>query len=274
MKIFDINTAIGHWPFRRLEIDTVAKLRKNLEAHEICGAAVVNINGLFYLNCHDANMELHEWLKGHEDFFKGVATINPFYASWDKDLTECVKKLKFRGVRLVPQYHDYELASVSDELPQMAASLNIPVFIPAKIIDIRQRHWMDTEKAVGFDPVYNFCIKYPDTKVVYTEASVSAEGIRDKKKCPNLFIEISRMRSSYRQQISRLASAIGCGQLLFGSGAPFKEISPVLLKLHHADLTDNGQKQIAYKNASNLLKLKDMDKAISKALGGTWQEEP
>lgn len=256
MKLFDINTAIGHWPFRKLDIDTIAKLKKELEAHGISGAAVTNINSLLYMNCHEANIELHEWLKGQEKFFAGIATINPFYAKWDKDLNEVVKKFKFRGVRLVPRYHDYELASVPAEFAQLAASLGVPVFIPHRLSDIRQRHWMDTEKTIDFNEVYDFSMKNPATKVIYTEASVSAECFKGKKKCPNLFFEISRMRSSYGQQISRLASVIGYEQLVFGSGSPFKEISPAILKLEHADLKSNERTAVAYGNAVKLLKIK------------------
>lgn len=254
MRIFDINTAVGHWPFRKFDINTVKELRKHLESHEMSGAAVVNTNGLFYLNCHDANMELHAWLKGHEKFFKGIATINPFYAQWEKDLNECVKKFKFRGVRLVPQYHDYELAALPGDFAAAVEALGIPVFIPQRLIDIRQRHWMDTEKTVGFDEVYNFCIRYPKINVIYTEAVVSAESFKDRKKCPNLFIEISRMRSAYGQALSKLAAAIGSEQLLFGSGTPFKEISPVVLKLECSDLTTGGKNSVAYGNAVKLLK--------------------
>ncbi|MDD5598899.1 MAG: amidohydrolase family protein [Victivallaceae bacterium] len=255
MKIFDINTAVGHWPFRKLELESASKLRNALESHGISRAAAVNTNGIFYKNCHDANLELHSWLRGDENFFTGIATINPVYAKWDKDLRESVERLGFKGVRIVPQYHDYELASApAAEIADLAAALDIPVFIPYRIIDIRQRHWLDTEKVNDFESVYNFCIRHPETPVIYTEAVVSAESFNGKEKCSNLFIEISRMRSVYGQQISKLAAAIGTEQLLFGSGAPFKEISPALLKLRNADLPEAAQKQLAGENAVRILK--------------------
>jgi len=255
MKLFDINTSVGHWPFRKLENNSVGELRRKLESYGISGAAVANINGLFYMNCHDANIELHEWLKGHDDYFTGIATVNPSYAKWDRDLKDSVLRFKFRGVRLVPLYHDYTLDSPSaDEAAILAASFGIPVFIPCRIIDIRQRHWLDTEKTVGFDQVYDFCMKNPKTKVVYTESSVSENDFNGREKCPNLFIEISRMRSSYGQQISRLVSVIGSDLLLFGSGSPFKEISPALLKLTHADLDRDDKKAIAFENAEGLFR--------------------
>ncbi len=59
---FDINTAVGHWPFRRIPHQTPSELRALLEKAGIDGAAVANTNGLFYKNCHDANLELACWL--------------------------------------------------------------------------------------------------------------------------------------------------------------------------------------------------------------------
>lgn len=254
MKIFDINTSVGHWPFRKLKNDTPEKLRNELESHDISGASVANTNGLFYLNCHDANIELHEWLKGHEKFFTGIATINPFYAQWEKDLRNCVEKFNFGGVRIAPQYHNYELDSIPDSFAELAASLDIPVFIPHRLIDIRQRHWMDTEKAILIDTVYDFCMKYPAMKVIYTEAAVSADFFNGKKKCRNLFLEMSRMHSSYGQSLSILAKEIGADRLLFGSGSPFKEISSSLLKLEYAALKKDEKEKIASGNAIKLLR--------------------
>ena len=62
MSFFDVNTALGHWPFRRLTNTTASELRVLLSLHDVTGAAVVNTHGLFYMNAHDANLELADWL--------------------------------------------------------------------------------------------------------------------------------------------------------------------------------------------------------------------
>jgi len=256
MRIFDINTSIGHWSFRKLAVDNLSKLRKQLESAGITGAAVSNINGIFYKNCHDANIELADWIGKKNDFFTGVATINPVYSQWEKDLRHCVDKFGFKAVRLLPVYHGYELGSKdADALLEVVADLDLPVFIPQRIVDLRQRHWMDVEKIVGFDDVYELAQRHPSAKIIFAESVTSAETFKDKKDCKNLYVEISRLRSSYGQQISKLASTIGHDKLLFGSGSPFKEISPALLKLEHADLKKSEKDAIAYGNAIGILGL-------------------
>ncbi len=255
VQLFDINTATGHWPFRKLPINTVSELQDHLEKRGVDGAAVVNINAVFYKNCQDANLELYDWIGSQNNFFTGIATINPFYPKWDKDLTEAVAKYHFRGLRLIPQYHDYQLNDLPEKVPQMAAALDIPIFISHRIVDVRQKHWMDTDKAIDFSEVYNLCQRHPKTKVVFTESITSANNFENKnmKECPNLFLEISRMRSTCGQQLSKIAAKIGCDRLLFGSGSPFKETTPSIIKLQQANLTESEKKAIAAENAVTLL---------------------
>lgn len=257
MKLFDINTSVGHWPFRKLAIDNLAALKKQLESNGIEGSAVSNVNGIFYKNCHDANIELASWIGKKNDFFTGVATLNPAYVQWEKDLRQCVKEFGFRALRLLPVYHGYELhAKEVDSIVDLAVDFGIPVFIPQRIVDLRQRHWLDVEKVVSFDDVCALAARHPAAKIVYTESSISAAAFDDKKNCKNLYIEISRLRSCYGQQISKIASTIGYDRLLFGSGSPFKEISPSILKLEHADLKKNAKDAIAHDNALKILKIK------------------
>jgi len=254
--IFDINTATGHWPFRRIPHEKLPALKNLLESKGIKGAAVVNTHGLFYKNCHDANIELAEALSG-EPFFIGIATINPAYPAWERDLQACVSSFSMKGVRIAPQYHDYRLgSSFAREILSAATSMNLPVFIPSRVVDTRQRHWLDTNQTLDIREIGEFSLSVPSSRIIVTECSVSSSQVLDKKKkplYPGLYFEISRMSSAYGQEIAKLAKLAGTDRLLFGSGAPFKEVTPALLKLEAIDCTQDVRKQIAYKNAHQLL---------------------
>ncbi|MDD5483173.1 MAG: amidohydrolase family protein [Kiritimatiellae bacterium] len=257
--IFDANTAAGHWPFRKVPHENISDLKRLLKSRGITGAAVANTNGLFYNNCHDANLELAEALAGHSAFFAGVATLNPLYAAWEKDLADCAKKLGMKALRMTPQYHNYDLTS--PEAPAMlsaATALGLPVFIPARVVDVRGRNWMDTERVLSVDEIGNFSLAVPKARIVVTESAVSPEELitPDKKlKYPGLYFEISRLRSANGQAIAALAGTIGAKSLLFGSGAPLKEVTPALLKLKHAALAPKEKAAIAWQNAARILKL-------------------
>lgn len=254
--MFDINSAIGHWPFRKIPNQTATELRSMLESRGISGAAVANINGLFYKNCHDANLELATEIDKHKDFFCGVATLNPRYAAWDRDIVACKQKLGFKALRLVPQYHGYRLGDPeSIEIAKAAVELNLPIMIPLRVVDLRQRHILDTNRSVMFDEVCALLDAVPECTVIYTESARRQAGHELSSKYPGLYFEMSRLPSVMGQFIAKLVKSIGADRILFGTGAPFKSISSALLKLEHADIDETAREMISESNARKLLGL-------------------
>jgi hypothetical protein len=251
--LFDINTAIGHWPFRRVPHESPSELRAMLGAKGITGAAVAHTHGLFYLNCHDANLELAEAISGHADFFVGVATLNPTYAAWERDLPVCREKLGLRALRLAPQYHGYRLGCPeSIAIAQAAEALGMPVLLPHRVVDVRGRHWFDTEETIGFDQIAAFCEAVPEATVIVTEACFYRDALLGEDgsvRHRNLYLELSRARNG----MCDLPAEIAAERMLFGTGAPLKSISPALLKLELAEVDDPGRQQIAWQNAHRLL---------------------
>lgn len=257
--MFDINTAIGHWPFRRIPHQQPAELRALLEARGIGAAAVAHTHGLFYKNCHDANLELAEAIAPHAGFYVGVATLNPAYAAWERDLETCVRRLGFRALRLVPQYHGYRLGDAAAvALARAAAAAGIAILVPHRVVDVRQRHWLDTEQTTALAEVSELCRAVPEARIVLTEWSGSAASLGSpdgRPLCPNLYLETSRLPSAYGQVLGQVVRALGAAHVVFGSGAPFKEIRPALLKLEHADLEPGEREQVGSASARRLLGL-------------------
>jgi predicted TIM-barrel fold metal-dependent hydrolase len=252
--IFDSNTAIGHWPFRRIPHETAEALRAHLQGKGIARAAAVHTHGLFYNNVHDANLELAEAIAAHRDFFTGVATLNPMYPAWERDLHACVESLGMKALRLVPRYHNYELnAPQARDIVMAATALNLPILMPCVLVDVRGRHWMDTERGgLGIEEIGQLAMSVPKARILMTGGGPSPEQLLNADKTvkyPGLYCEISSMRSAYGQMIAALAKAIGADHLLFGSGAPFREVTPALLKLENSDCPKDEREQIAYRNA-------------------------
>jgi predicted TIM-barrel fold metal-dependent hydrolase len=251
--IFDVHVALGHWPFRRVPGQTAAELRALLQAAHIDGAAAANTHGLFYKNGHDANLELAEWLAPHADFYVGVATLNPTYAAWERDLAACAQELGFRALRLAPQYHDYALDSgAALAIARAAAELGLPLLIPHRVVDVRQRHWFDTERTIGVGEIGALCEAVPHATVIVTESRVPAMALLDEKgspRYPGLYLESSRT------EIDALPKAFTAAHVLFGTGAPFKHVTPALLKVETADLPPESKARIQAGNAQELLRL-------------------
>ena len=110
-------------------------------------SVVSNLNGAFYKNTQSANEELYDELKSDKRFgdrFIPFAVINPIYAGWKEDLETCVTKMGMKGLRVYPQYHDYGITEPSFiELVKMARDHGLPVAIDIRMVDSRQRSWMD-----------------------------------------------------------------------------------------------------------------------------------
>lgn len=248
---FDIHTALGHWPYRRVPGQTPEELRALLEAAQIDGAAAANTHGLFYKNCHDANLELAEWLAPHADFFVGVATLNPTYAAWERDLATCAGELGFRALRLAPQYHDYALDSdAAVSLASAAAELGLPLLIPHRVVDVRQRHGFDTERTINLDEIGALCEKAPQAAVIVTESRYPAAALVSEKgspRYPGLYLESSRV------DLDALPEPFAAERVLFGTGAPFKHVTPALLKVETAELGPESKARICAGNARALL---------------------
>ncbi len=252
--LFDINCATGHWPFRRLPMRSLPELKEHLESFGIGGAAVTHNHAVCYQNVNDANLELAEALDrtGMRDYFVGVATLNPLYPAWDRDLPRCVEGLGFRALRLLPAYHRYALdGPEADGILTLAGELGLPVLIPDELVNFRQRHLMEPEAPLGLSSIMAAARKYSGVRFVVLNSTPAVGGEYPE----NLYFEISRLRSVFGDVIGQLAGQCGADHLLFGSGAPFKEVEPALLKFHHAPLSAAAQALIASGNARRLLQL-------------------
>ena len=145
--LLDINAYVGHWPFKQLQYNTCAKLLERMNKFSVDRSVISNLNGIFYKNTQSANEELFEELKSENSFndrFIPFAVINPIYAGWKDDLDDCVSKKGMKGIRVYPQYHDYDITDPSFiELVKIARDKGLPVAIDVRMVDSRQRSWMD-----------------------------------------------------------------------------------------------------------------------------------
>lgn len=257
MNFFDINTALGHWPFQQLQYETLPALERRLKEYGIGGALAVNTHGLFYRNVQNANLELAQWIAGNP-FFIGCASIDPTYPQWDKDLRCCVKELDFRAMRLTPLYHGYDPESgAMDEAIAAAGELDIPVLIPQRIMDIRQRHHLDVDNIVLPETVFALAEKYPECRIICTETLIVDEDLPRIAPLKNLYIESSRQLTGFAGVFARIVEQCGADRILFGSGSPFKEILPAIIKIMDSGFAPEVLEKITRKNSETILKRKN-----------------
>ena len=263
--IFDVNAWVGTWPFRSLRDNTPETLVARLDRSGIQGAAVSQIEAMFHRNVQPANEKLVESIEPYRERLVPLATINPMYAGWERDLEACHQSLGMRGVRLFPQYHDYEPdGSVARAVVSACADRGLPVFIPHRVEDIRERHWMDPGRVVELDRLANLVAACPDATIVipngrpiYRSALWRREELRDH----SWFVDLSVAEIHYglhksTSSMRDLADVIeggGAKHLLFGTHLPFSYAGPALVKRAILGVDADTLADISYRSASRIL---------------------
>jgi predicted TIM-barrel fold metal-dependent hydrolase len=258
--IVDVNAYLGHWPFRPLHDNTVDGLIALMDRNGIDRAVVSSIHGIFYKNCHTANEELIAEIAPHRDRLIPFATLNPMYVDWEEDLKRC-RDLGMKGLRLFPVYHRYSLTGEESlSLIRKSTEWGWPIAVPMRVVDIRQRHWMDVVNQVSLSDFEAVVRKCPETTFLFLNGIGYEDSpfVKDEElKQARFLIEISRLTSELTESIPKLLDALGPSKLVFGSGMPFKIPKPALLKMEILEADREIKERIYGGNAAALLGLKD-----------------
>ncbi len=250
--LIDINSYVGHWPFKQLQHNTCSKLLERMNRFGVDISVVSNINGIFYKNTQSANEELFEELRSENHFSQRLipfAVINPIYAGWKNDLLKCVNLMGMRGVRVYPQYHDYEITDPAlTELVRMARDLGLPVSIDIRMVDSRQRSWLDIplfdyNSAVKQDIIFKewnlenvipLIRNVPDARYIFVNLANSVK-LNDQDleliRKSNVVFDTSGRAIRGENELGELLKRFGKDKFAFGSHSPFLDYLTGLLRI-------------------------------------------
>lgn len=246
----DINTYVGHWPFRNLKYNTLTGLDELAQRYDITHMVVANLNGLFYKDCNMANLELLEELKTYKGKtkFLPMAIVNPTYIAWEKDARAMIEA-GFMGFELAPIYHGYKLGmqpkydsyfpeQVAAPVMELAKELEVPVRICASFENIRGRGRMDAFENIPGDEYHALLSKYPEVPVLCTSFSPLSAGekfsalIRERK---NIFFETNAFGECQVYGIpEKILQIADESQICFGSLSPFAYMEMGLINMEYA----------------------------------------
>lgn len=229
--LIDINAYIGHWPFQQLKYNTCEALLERMNRFGVDVSIISNLNGIFYKNTQSANEELYEQLKSNRNFnkrFIPFAVINPIYAGWRDDLEVSIGKLGMKGVRIYPKYHDFEITDPNCiELVKRVRDYGLPVAFNLRMVDSRQRSWMDIDYVVGTDKpewtlknILPIIKEVPDAKYMILNfanaASLTADDMKLIKGADILFDTSGRSITN----LSEYMGTFGEDKFAFGTHSP------------------------------------------------------
>jgi len=259
MTVIDINAFLGHWPFRRLRDNTAAELVALMDRKGISLAIVSSLDAILYRNCQAGNEDLAREVEPYRERLIPFATVNPTYAAWEEDVTQCQEIWRMKGLRIFPAYHGYTLRDrACDRLMAVARERGLPVALPLRMEDRRQQHWMDTAEDISPRDVGELVGRFPDVKLMVLNGIGDPVDWATFQDAPVL-IDISRLShlrlrpSPHDVSIPALIDRLGAGKLAFGSGIPISYPDPALLKVDILDAEEEVKEQLRWRNAAQML---------------------
>jgi uncharacterized protein len=258
--IIDSNAYLGHYAFRQLRHNTADGLLKFMDARGIERACVSSAAAITYRNAQSGNEELAAAVGARCDRLIPFAVLNPSYAGWRDDLEVCHAQFGMKGLRLYPKWHNYALTDPCClELIDAATARGMPISIPLRVEDYRQRSWLVDVKDLTPAELVPLVKAKPQARFLLLNGAgyVGTPLGSLKSGLPaNYWIEISRLSSLLANEIGGLVTALGAERLLFGTGMPFNVPDPVLVKMEVVNLNAADKEQIRWKNVARLLGLR------------------
>ena len=262
IMLIDVNAYTGHWPFMQLKYNTCASLLQRMDNFGVDVSVVSNLNGIFYKNTQAANEELYNEIKSNKKYNNRIipfAIINPVYAAWKDDLKTCVTKMGMKGVRLYPHYHDYDITEPPvAELVKMARDYDVPVAFPIRMVDSRQRFWMDVRKEWLLKDFMPIVKAVPDAKYLFlniaTGFGLDAEDHALLQKTNYMF----DMSGRNLQYMGQLLKTYGKEKFAFGTQSPILDYLTPRLRietLRNDEATEADKEFMRSGNAKRFLKI-------------------
>lgn len=257
VRIIDVGAHLGHYPFRRLRHNTAAGLLELMDRTGISHSVVACTHSLFYRDAHGGNEELAEAVSASGGRLFGLATINPLYAGWERDLEESIGRFGLIGLRLAPSYHGYRFTDdAAAAVLRQAISMRIPVALSQRIEDRRQRHLWDQADDLEFREVAQIAKTHAELRLLLLnwsgidQAAFLEAGLQGR-----CLVDFARMRVVLQHTVPRLIDGLGIEAIAFGSHVPFSYPGPALVKLEVLDVTAADRERIAWRNAAEFLRL-------------------
>lgn len=263
--LIDVNSYIGHWPFRRLKGNTCKQQIDRMNQYGIQSAVLFNLNGIFYKNVQSANEELFEAIQEKSEYkkrFIPFATINPIYSGWKHDFEESIDKLGMKGIRLYPLYHGYDLTNPACiELARMAEKRNIPIAMSLRMVDARPSSWLDINKEWSLKDTLPLIKAVPKAKyLILNLANNSNFSAFNKEELALVRSTNILMDTSGRMvmELGDMAKNYGEGKFAFGSHFPILDPVTGLLRiasLRSGEITEADKRKVSFENARRFLEL-------------------
>lgn len=241
--IIDVNTFLGHYPFRRIDGGSPAFLVDAMRRARIDQVWISNVASLFWRSPAEGNRILYQ-AAANQPAFRPVPSVHPGILGWEAIVEEALE----RGapcVRADPTF--YGIAPAGPEMANLMAvcgALNVPLQMAVRLEDGRQRHPNDGSSDLPAAAIRSLIRVHPAAKLIVTHADRDVvEQVHfgsTPDEAARILWDICWLWGPPEDQLSLLIKTVGAARFCFGTGMPLRlpESSIAKLELTDVDLTE------------------------------------
>ena len=247
--LIDCNVSFGFWPFQKFRLDTPAKLARQLENKGVSRGLVSAVESVLYPDPAVYNGILAKKLSGYDSLVP-IRVVNPLLGNWREELDK-VDRRRAKVIKIVPNYHQYELADACfEKLAGESSERGMNLLVQMRVEDERAQYAGMKTPGVDVDELIKAAKKFPDINFIclcpyFREAVALANSAK------NIYVDISFVESS--DTLADLTGKVGAEQVVFGSHTPFLYTDGAVMKIKSASISKKDIKMIGSGNIRKLL---------------------
>lgn len=249
--ITDVSAWVGTYPFRGIIHSSLDDLRNKSQTLGIDRFITSSFDNLFQENNFDAFERWAPILSEHSHI-EHWPVVNPAMPGQLRRLERIVTEYQPRGIRLLPNYHDYSLRDHEvGDLMAFADQHHLVVQIFSMIADPRW-HFMLKVPPVDSNDLDWLISQYAQSRMIISAHPSLQHLAPQAKQCPHLYLDVSRVRGPVLA-MEKLVTQIPAHKLLFGSLWPIQIIEATLWQITQSNLSCESHNLLLYNNFQSLM---------------------
>jgi predicted TIM-barrel fold metal-dependent hydrolase len=243
---------LGRWPFRQLPSEGTAALAAKLPRNGVKQAWASSFDGVFGPVAPSNAVMAQECRRARNQFFVPFGTVNLKANDWREELRRCSEEYRMPGLRLVPNYHGYQLDEPEfAELLDLASERRLLIQLVLEIEDERVQR-APTRSPVDAQPLPGLLKNRKAVRMMLLNWHRALKpALRKELVAAGVWFDIASVEGV--GGVAALMDQIPERQIVFGSNAPFFYFEAARLKLQEAALAPQQLKCICSENALSLV---------------------
>lgn len=251
-KIIDCSCWSGNWPFYYLRYGRLQLLRERLEKYNIVKAYVSPIETILEPEPLRANLAFFEEIDkiDQKGYFLPVPVIDLSMDTWQEIIDISLKRNDVKIVKLLPNYHMYNLSEETlEELVDRTMRNNLIISIQMRVEDPRRHHPLMKVADVDIIKTIKVLSGFPQQKFIISNGYLN-EVQQALYYLDNAYADVSS--AEIQDVLSLLAGKYDKNRLLFSTHSAFYYPEASVFKLAYSGLDEESMDKVAYRNASEL----------------------